>query len=228
KPRNEVLQVLGKPLQLGGERHLHGRPPGLVACHEFWSAERRWRGLATRSLSTTFARVAATTSSIRSSSDPSRIARASSTSFATPSVDRRSAWACACCPPSATSRSICATTLAATRVRRRSRPSATGITSRSRNSRTASASSPVVGMPCAMSRASQPTLEQQQHVVLLLPYAATDRRQLDRALVAREMPPRLVHAAAAPPDRAEDLPVAHDLGVDAATSDALVAAEEVL
>ena len=42
------------------------------------------------------------------------------------------------------------------------------------------------------------------------------------------MPPRLVHAPAAPPDRAEDLPVAHDLWVDAATADALVAAEEVL
>src|SRR3954468_12390113 len=42
------------------------------------------------------------------------------------------------------------------------------------------------------------------------------------------MPPRLVHAAPAPPDRPVDLPPAHDLGVDPAATDALVAAEEVL
>src|SRR3954463_11385511 len=101
------------------------------------------------------------------------------------------------------------------------------MTSCSRNSRTACASSGVVGTPCAMS-GRRPLLEQQQHVVLLLPHSAADRRQFDRALVAGQVPPGLVHAAPAPPHGAVDLPPADDFEVDPPAADACVACEQIL
>src|SRR5437868_4687345 len=165
---------------------------------------------------------------MRLSSEPSRIACASAASSDTPSIRRRSACARACSGPSSSSRSSCAITFVATRARKLSRPSTAGMTPRSRNSRTASASSPLVGTARATSLARQARLEEEEHVVLLLPHPAADGRQLDGALLPRQVPPRLPHAGAAPPHRAEDLPPAHHVWIHPAAAHPLVSAEQVL
>src|SRR5207248_717628 len=89
------------------------------------------------------------------------------------------------------------------------RPSVASITSRSRNSRTASTSWPAVGTSCG----SVITYQIQQ-VPLVLAGSAADGGQLDRAHGAREVGERLSDAHDPPLQRAQDLPPAHDVRVD--------------
>src|SRR5215218_184430 len=229
EPLDEFGQFLRKTMEDRGQGDRRCRSHAFTACSSFacaTSSGSSQRGFATRSRSTTRARTAASTSSIRSSRDPDRIASHSSASSRMPSRASRDAWARSSSGPSSSSRSSWPTALAATRVRKRKRPSLACRSSSSRKSRTARASSAAVVMPCAMSRRLA-ILEQEQHVVLLLPHTAPDGGQLDRALASGQVAPCLPHAADAPPHGAVQLPPAHDLRVHRAAADPLVAAEEV-
>src|SRR3954447_3484121 len=150
------------------------------------------------------------------------MAAASSASSAKPSAARRSVCAAVCSGPSSSSRCTMPSALMATRVWNCTRPSVASITSRSRNSRTASTSWLAEGTSCGS------VTDQLQEVPLVLAGSAADGGQLDRADGARQVGKGLSDAHDPPLQRAEDLPPADDLGVDGPAGCPLIRGEEIL
>ena len=108
-----------------------------------------------------------------------------------------------------------ATTFAATRARKRSRPlGRRPCTSSCEELAHRLGELAVVGTPCASqaaARSSSSSSTSYSCSQTRRPIAASSTERL----VARQVAPRLLHAADAPPHGAEDLPPAHDVAVDA-------------
>src|SRR4051812_37409926 len=143
------------------------------------------------------------------------MAAASSASSATPRAASAARWAAAWAGPCSSSRCTMPSTFIATRVWNWTRPSVALMTSRSRNSRTASTSWAAVGTSCgSLIPCSFVSCDQPQEAPLVLAAPPADSGQLHRPHGARQVGERLSDAHHAPLQRAQDLPPADDVGVD--------------
>src|SRR5437899_1082383 len=115
-------------------------------------------------------------------------------------------------------------TLIATRVWNCTRPSVAVITSRSRNSRTASTRPAASGMSWGwVTPSRRPGSQHVEQVPLVLAHSPADRGELDRAHHARRVGGRLLDADDAPLQHAERLPPPQRFTVDRPPAGRLVA-----